>query len=237
MFCSKFLTYTIFFSLMRKYYSKIVLFALITSLSSCLNYNQITTIKTDNSGKMYIHYWMHMDPDLDSLLLTKLGLFNEDSLKNIFIADFTQLNYSKVYHDFSDSSLHAQIEFEFTNFDSLNLLQFFMHSDLSVKEGTEDTKIFSQFIQPITTNFGLYNESLSISYVYYLPGEIISHNANSRSRNKLTWKFNLDNIGTGKTITASYIPFRLKQTPIWIYALAGIVIVIVLIFLLKKSRK
>ena len=89
-----------------------------------------------------------MDPDLDSLLLTKLGIFNEDSLEKIFKKNFTRLNYANVYHNYGDSSLHAQIEFEFTNFDSLNRLQFFKHSELSVKEGPNDTKIFSQFIQP-----------------------------------------------------------------------------------------
>jgi len=222
---------------MKKLLKYSIVFTILISLSSCLNYTQVTTIKTDNSGKMYIHYWMHMDPDLDSLLLNKLGLFNEDSLYNIFTAPYTELNYTTVYHDFSDSSLHAQIEFEFTNFDSLNGLQFFKHSELSVKEGPEDTKIFSQFIQPISTSFGLYDKSLTISHVYYLPGEIVSHNANSQSRNKLNWNFNIDNIGTGKTVSANYIPFRLKETPIWIYSLAGIVIVIVLIFLLKKSKK
>ena len=214
---------------MMKYFRITIFFILFFSITSCLNYTQITTIKTDNSGKMFIHYWMHMDPDLDSLLLTKLGLFNEDSLNNIFESKITELNFTNVYHDYSDSTLHAQIEFEFVNFDSLNSLQFFKHSELSVKDGDEDTKIFSQFIQPFTTNFGLYDKSLTISYVYYLPGEILSHNANSISRNKLTWNFSLDNIGTGKIISANYIPFRLKETPIWIYSLAGFVILIVLI--------
>jgi len=222
---------------MKKVLLNLLLFVSLITLTSCLNYTQVTTIKTDNSGKMYIHYWMHMDPDLDSLLLTKLGLFNEDSIRNIFTANFTDLNFTKVYHDYSDSSLHSQIEFEFTYFDSLNQLQFFKHSELSLKEGPEETKIFSQFIQPITTSFGLYNKSLTISYIFYLPGEIISHNADSHSRNKLTWIFNLDNIGTGKTISANYIPFRLKETPLWIYLLAGVVILIVLIFLFKKSKK
>ena len=216
---------------------KIILFSYLLTITACLNYTQVTTIRTDNSGKMYIHYWMHMDPELDSLLLTKLGLFNEDSLNQIFEADFTNLNYTSVYHDYTDSSLHAQIEFTFTNFDSLNLLQFFKHSELSVKEGPEDTRIFSQFIQPITTSFGMFDKSLTVSYVYYLPGEILSHNANSLSRNKLTWIFSLENIGTGKTITANYVPFRLKETPPWIYYLAGVVIVIVLIFLLRKGKK
>ena len=215
---------------MFKHLSKLVLLVFLLSLTSCLNYNQITTIKTDNSGKMYVHYWMHMDPELDSLLLTKLGLFNEDSLKNNFTASFTQLNYATVYHNYKDSSLHAQIEFEFTNFDSLNLLQFF-------KGSIEVSLLFCKFIQPITTSFGLYDSKLAVSYIYYLPGEIISHNAHSLSRNKLTWNFNLENIGTGQTITANYIPFKLKETPIWIYSLAGLVIIIVLVFLLKKSKK
>jgi len=222
---------------MKKYFLTAFLFILLLSLTSCLNYTQVTTIKTDNSGKMYIHYWTHMDPDLDSLLLTKLGLFNEDTLNNIFRANFTDLNFTKVYHDYTDSSLHAQVEFEFTNFDSLNSLQFFKHSELSVKHGADDTKIFSQFIQPFTTSFGLYDKSLTVSYVYYLPGDILSHNANSISRNKLTWIFTLDNIGTGKIISANYVPFRLKETPKWIYILAGVVILIVLIFLLRERKK
>lgn len=218
---------------------RIIIFVLSLSAftTGCLNYTQITTIKTDNSGKMYIHYWMGMDPELDSLFITKIGIFNEDSLKKIFDKNFTSLNYTTVYNDFNDSSLHAQIEFEFTNFDSLNQLQFFRHSELSVKEGPNETKIFSQFIQPITTSFGFTNKPLEINYTYYLPGEIIDHNADAQSRNKLIWNFNIDNIGRGKTISANFIPFRLKETPSWIYYLAGFVIIVVLIFLLKKSRR
>jgi len=223
--------------MIMKLLNSIILASILLFLTSCINYNQITTIKTDNSGKMYIHYWMNIDPDLDSLLLTKLGLFNEDALDSNFNKSFTSINYVSVYHDYIDSTLHTQIEFEFTYFDSLNLLQFFKHSELSIKEGPEDTKIFSQFIQPITSGIGLSDNTFNIEYIYYLPGEIVNHNANSLSRNKLTWKFSLDDIGTGKTISATYIPFRLKETPIWIYSLAGIVIIIVLIFLLKKSKK
>jgi len=179
---------------------------------------------------------MKMDPQLDSLLITKLGIFNEDSLINIFSADFTIINFIKVYNDLNDSTLHAQVEFQFTYFDSLNYLQFFKHSQLSIKDGPEDTKIFSQFIQPITTSFGYYDHSMKIEYIYYLPGEIVSHNATSISRNKLTWSFDVDNIGTGRIITANYVPFKLSETPIWIYLLAFLVIIIVLIFLLKKRN-
>ena len=195
---------------------KKILISIVYSLSvfvvGCLNYTQITTIKTDNSGKMFIHYWTYMDPDLDSLFITKIGIFNEDSLKKIFDKKSISINYTNVYNNFIDSSLHAQIEFEFTDFDSLNQLQFFRHSDLSVKDGPNDTKIFSQFIQPITTSFGFWNKKYEISYTYYLPGDIIEDNADNKSRNKLIWNFDIDDIGRGKTISASYIPFKLKET-------------------------
>ena len=222
---------------MKRNFSIFFIFLISLCLHGCLNYTQITTIKTDNSGKMYIHYWMEMDPELDSLLIKKIGNFNKDSLNKIFNKNFTLLNYITVYNDYKDSSLHAQIEFEFTNFDSLNQLQFFKHSELSVKEGPNETKIFSQFIQPITTSMGFSSESFEINYIYYLPGEIIKHNADTKFRNKLTWNFTMDDIGRGKTISANYIPFKLKETPIWIYYLASFVIIIVLVFLFKKSRK
>ncbi|MBK8945550.1 MAG: hypothetical protein IPM32_09810 [Ignavibacteriae bacterium] len=217
---------------------KLTAFAIIAILlNSCLNYNQITTLKTDNSGKMFIHYWVEMDPDLDSLLINKIGLFNKESLTQNFSSSFTSIIYTNIFNDFTDSTLHAQIEFEFTNFDSLNFLNFFKHSELSIIDGPDDTKIFSQFIQPITTTFGLSEKNYSIIYTYYLPGNIIRHNANSLYRNKLEWNFTADEVGSGKTISATYIPFKLKETPIWIYILASLVILIVLVFLLKKSKK
>ncbi len=50
-------------------------------LTSCLNYNQVTTLKTDNSGKMFIHYWIKMEPEFDSLLIKKIGIFNKESIE------------------------------------------------------------------------------------------------------------------------------------------------------------
>jgi hypothetical protein len=75
---------------------------------------------------------MEMDPELDSLLIKKIGIFNQDSLNKIFDKNFTLLNYITVYNDYKDSSLHAQIEFEFTNFDSLNQLQSVSYTHLTL---------------------------------------------------------------------------------------------------------
>jgi hypothetical protein len=222
---------------MKKILKNLLLFSIVLSLSSCLNYNQITTIKTDNTGKMFVHFWRDMGTDIDSLLLTRVGLFNKDSLQTKFEAPFTEINFTKIFKDFKDSTLHAQLEFEFSDFDSLNYLPFFSNAKLSNKNAPDDEKIFSQFIQPVTIGFDSTAKPLKVKYIYYLPGEIVEHNANSLSRNKLTWEFSLDQIGSGKTIKARYIPFRLKETPQLIYTLALIVIIIVLVFLFTKRKK
>ena len=206
-------------------------------LTGCLNYEQITTVKTDDSGKMFIHYWMKFYSNQDSILINQLGIFNADSVKSQFSASFTTVKNINVFSDFNDSTIHTQIEFEFSKFDSLNLLRPFRNNELSIKKGPENTKIFSQFIPPFATGFGFEPKHYKLKYIYYLPGEIIKHNAKKISNNKLTWEFSLEDIGTGKTITATYIPFKLKETPLVIYILAFLVLLIVITFLFKKRKE
>ncbi|HOI30645.1 MAG TPA: hypothetical protein PLZ15_12885 [Melioribacteraceae bacterium] len=212
-------------------------FLLLLFLAGCLNYNQVTTIKTDGSGSMFIHYWMKWTTSRDSLIVEQLGLFNQDSVYNEFISEFSSIKNVEVYRDFSDSTIHGKVDFEFNSLDSLNQLPAFRDSKLSIKDGEDNTKIFSQFIAPIATGFGMKTRNFSLSYIYYLPGEILSHNATEISRNKLTWQYYLDEIGTGKYITATYRPFKLKETPSWIYYSALFVLIIVIIYVFSKRFK
>ncbi len=216
---------------------KISAFLLLLFLAGCLNYNQVTTIKTDGSGSMFIHYWMKWTSSRDSLIVEQLGLFNQDSVYNEFISEFSSIKNVEVYRDFSDSTIHGKVDFEFNSLDSLNQLPAFRDSKLSIKDGEDNTKIFSQFIAPIATGFGMKTRNFSLSYIYYLPGEILSHNATEISRNKLTWQYYLDEIGTGKYITATYRPFKLKETPSWIYYSALFVLIIVVIYVFSKRFK
>ena len=69
-----------------QYYSTISLFLFF--ITSCLNYEQITTIKTDSSGEMFIHYYTNLNNWHDTLILSNLGLFNGDSLRKQFTSDY-----------------------------------------------------------------------------------------------------------------------------------------------------
>jgi len=205
--------------------------------NSCLDYTQITTIKTDGSGNMFIHYWMRWTSNRDSLLVEQLGIFNKDSVYKEFSSHYSTIKNVEVYRNYSDSTIHAKAEFVFNSLDSLNTTRAFKNSALSIKDGPKNTKIFSQFIPPIATGFGMENKAFSITYVYYLPGEILSHNATDISKNKLTWKYSLEEIGSGKMITATYRQFKLKETPIWIYFSALFVLTVCIIFLFSKRLK
>ncbi|MDP2039365.1 MAG: hypothetical protein Q8L04_18460 [Ignavibacteria bacterium] len=47
----------------------------------------------------------------------------------------------------------------------------------------------------------------------------------------------MDEVGMGKYITASYRPFKLKETPIWIYIIALLVLLVVIVYLFSKRIK
>ena len=203
---------------------------------SCISYEQVTTIKTDNSGEMYIHYWIKWNSTKDSLVLMNLEIFNQDSIYNNFTSPFTIINDLQVYRNFRDSTLHAKVEFEFSYFDSLNNLSVFREREFSIKDGPENTKLFSQSIPTYSIGWASERPNPSVSYIYYLPGEIIKHNADILSNNKLTWKFDSDSEEKVKTLTATYRPFKLKQTPNIIYISAIIVLFIVLFYLFKRKK-
>jgi hypothetical protein len=211
--------------------------ALAVLVSGCLNYQQVTVIKKDDTGNMFIHYWMKWNIKTDSTLVHQLGIFSKDSVMKEFSSKYNSITNVEVYDVKADSTIHAKVEFTFNSLDSLNATPAFRKSGLSIKDGSKNTKIFSQFIPPIATGFGYQSKNFSLTFIYYLPGEILNHNATETDRNKLTWKYNLDEIGTGKYITATYRPFKLKETPAWIYYCALVVFVVVVIFLFSKRMK
>jgi hypothetical protein len=205
-------------------------------LPGCLNYYQETTLKTDGSGEMFVHYWMKMVTTQDSMIVNQFNIFNPDSIRNEFSSKYDKIENVEVYNDGRDSTIHAKVELTFQNIDSLNETKAFREANFSLRDGAAGQKIFSQFISPAATGFGFDASLFTITYIYYLPGEIITHNAMEKSSNKLTWKYKLSEIGMGKTLTATFRPFKLKETPIWIYILAFIVLSVVIIFLFRKNR-
>lgn len=214
----------------------IVIGLLSVFITGCLNYVQDTVIYPDGSGKMQINYWMKFSDTTNVSTILKLEIFNPDSIRNEFSSPFVKILNVTTYSDSTDSTIHASIELSFNQVDSLNTVNAFSQSRFSLENGAASQKIFSQFIPPVTTGFGIDGRAYRVTYNYEIRGDIITHNATNKSGNNLTWSYSLDEIGRGKTISVTFKPFKLKETPYWIYILAGLVLIIVVFFLVRKKK-
>ncbi|HKI77785.1 MAG TPA: hypothetical protein VKA26_04525 [Ignavibacteriaceae bacterium] len=185
---------------------------------------------------MKITYWMKL-PDSENIkTLDKIGLFNVNSIRDEFTSKFITIEDINVYTDSTDSTTHAIIDIIFQNIDSLNNTKAFANSNFSLQDGISGQKVFTQSIQPIATGFGFDGNNFRITYKYTFAGDVIKNNATDKEGRTLIWKYSLNEIGNGKTISVIFKPFRLKETPYWIYYLMGLVLLIVFIFLFKKRK-
>jgi LPXTG-motif cell wall-anchored protein len=207
-----------------------------TSFNSCLNYYQEVTLYPDGSGKMRIDYWMKFINEESEKVVDNLGIFNPDSIRSGFQSAYSKVENVNVYRDTTDFSTHAVIDISFNHIDSLNNTKVFAEYNFSFQEKTQGQIVFSQFIPPIATGFGIDASTFNVTYQYTFSGEILSHNAHQVSGKTLTWRYSLSEIGGGKTISVTFQPYKLKETPTWIYILSGAVLLLVLFFLLKKRK-
>ena len=175
-------------------------------------------------------------PDSASIkILNRIGIFNADSIRNEFSSKYTKIENVEVFSDTTDSTTHAVIKLSFSNIDSLNYIKAFSEANFSLRDGAAGQKIFSQFIPPIETGFGIDGSNYNVTYKYVFSGDIITHNAQKVEGQTLIWHYTLAEIGRGKTISVTFRPFKLKETPFWIYIVSGFVLLIVIIFLFRKK--
>jgi hypothetical protein len=213
-----------------------LIFLILITFSSCLNYYQEVILYPDGSGKMRIDYWMRFVNEESERVVDNLGIFDPDSIRSGFQSIYSKVENVNVYRDTTDFTTHAIIDISFTHIDSLNKTKVFSEYSFSFVEKTGGQILFSQFIPPIATGFGIDASTFSVTYKYTIPGDILSHNAHQVSGRSLTWSYNLSEIGGGKTISVTFQPYKLKETPVWIYFLSGAVLLLVVFFLLKKRK-
>ena len=221
--------------MMIKKFLQSIFLLLFLFLSGCLNYEQIATIKKDGSGDMFIHYWTKLNQMPDSVLLASSGIFNADSLAQKYVSPVTTIDYTEVYTDYEDSTIHAKVKFLFTNVDSLNKIHALKNYNFSFDEVNEELYTFSQDVNyfQFTPDSA---QDYSMSFTYYLPGRILYHNANSLSQNKLVWEFPLSEAENIKQLNARLEPFRLNETPPWVYY-SGIFVFFVVLYFLFRFKK
>jgi hypothetical protein len=218
---------------MKKFFSFIII---LFSINGCINYEQRAYIYPDGTGNMQIHYWMKGFDSLSISRISELNIFKVDSVSKEFDYIFIKNLKVNCYVDDSDSTVNTKIEFNFTNLDSLNFIRTFSQYQFSLTDGAAGQKVFSQFIPPITSGFGIDSENFRIKYIYEFHGDVIFHNATDEDNRKLIWDYKYSDIGKGKTISVTFKPYKIKETPTWIYILAGLVFSVVVFYLFRKKR-
>ena len=226
----------IFFPIGSRFFLIVSLLLMIFHLNGCLNYYQEVTLYPDGSGKMRIDYWMIFVNEESEKVVDNLGIFNPDSIKSGFQSEYSNVENVNVVRDTIDNTTHAIIDLSFQHIDSLNKTRVFSEYNFSFQEKANGQIVFSQFIPPIATGFGIDASAFNVTYQYTISGDIISHNAHQLSGKILSWRYKLSETGGGKKITVTFQPYKLKETPVWIYFLSGAVLLLVLFFLLKKRK-
>ena len=219
-----------------KILTRFLFIALVLYLTGCLNYVQDVILYPDGSGKMHIDYWMRLPDEESRSVADKIGIFNADSIRSEFNSPYINISGVQVLTDTTDSTTHAIIDFSFDRIDSLNLTKVFADARFSFQEDPFGNIIFTQFIPPIATGFGIDASKFNVTYKYTVSGSILNSNAHQVDKRTLIWSYSLSEIGGGKNISVMFRPFKLKKTPEWIYALTGIVLVLVLYFLFRKRK-
>ncbi len=203
-------------------------------LQSCISFEQTTKLYKDGSGESFIHLWSNVINDSTNSALE--NIFSEDSLVAKFTSPFCEVTDSEIYNDFRDSTVHAKIWFKFDDAEKLGNIKGLEGNIFEYKTISEKEKIFTHKI-----NFPYYfsdnaSAKMNISYTYYLPGNILEHNADRISINELTWYFTEKDLQNNIEIMARIEPFKLKETPVWIYYLALSIIIILFLFLFIKKK-
>jgi hypothetical protein len=215
---------------------KLIFVLILFSMPGCLNYVQEVILYPDGSGKAHIDYWMKLPDEESKTVADNIGIFNPDSIRGEFSSAHINLVSIEVYTDTTDSTTHAIIEFTFDHIDSLNLTKAFNDANFTFQESTSGVINFKQFIPPIATGFGIDATQYNVSYIYTFSGKILVHNAHQVKKSTLSWNYSLADIGGGKSISVTFRPYKLKETPNWIYMLTGTVLALVIFFLLRKQK-
>lgn len=215
--------------------SKLVFIIFLSIFSGCINLEVETFIGADGSGSAIIHYWTDIELIYQDTSHSNIFSFSQDVIKKNFVGDGIKIKSIKVWQNQKDTTYHSEIKIVFDDINLLSTAQFFENFEFKFKDGAIGQKIFEQKIKG--SKFLIENQDkYSFKFIYHFPGQIITDNANQKINSTLIWVFNLKQLNSDKTLTATIkIP-----TSSYYQIIIPILIVILLllwVLLIIKRRK
>jgi hypothetical protein len=187
-----------------KLFTLLSFFALITAflLSSCVNYDQKTTLNADGSGSMKIHYWSKMSNFSMGTTLGKFD-FEEQKAKTNFSSGNSDVKSVKVEDKLDDSTKHVWLEVSFKDINKLPDAKGFAEVKPSWKESTDGMELKYILLKDTSAAGNMGASDYKVTYTFEMPDEIVSTNAVKKEGKTLTWEYKVSDLGKDIEMTAN----------------------------------
>jgi hypothetical protein len=171
-------------------------------LSGCVNYDQKTTINSDGSGTMKVHYWASSN-NISGGELGGFG-FTEDKARTNFSSsntDVTNVKIEEKNDTDTTKSTHVYLDIKFKDINKLTDAKGFSKIKVSWEKG-KDGMDFKYTLLKDTVNSGYGMDSYKLTYEFNFPNEIISTNGKAEGQ-KVTWNKDLSDLKEDVIMTAT----------------------------------
>jgi hypothetical protein len=176
------------------------LFAAVLMLPGCINYEQNTKLRSDGSGTMVIHYWTE-ESVANFMSGDKLN-FNGSEVPQQYQAKGVTVKKAEAETNASDSTRHMRVTLEFDDITALSNTKGFKGTKFTFVR-TGNNIVFKQVMEANSSAGGLGLEKYAITYVYDMPGTVVSSNATKVEGSTLTWSYKLPELSKEVMLTAT----------------------------------
>jgi hypothetical protein len=176
------------------------LLLLLVFLPGCINYEQHTKLRADGSGTMEIHYWTE-ESVANFMSGDKLN-FNQGDVPQQYQAQGVTVKEAVSETNTKDSTRHMRVTLAFDNIAMLSNTKGFKGTKFSFEKSGDKT-VFKQSMEANSSAGGLGLEKYTITYVYEMPGDVVSSNATKVDGRTLTWTYKLPELSKEVMLTAT----------------------------------
>ncbi len=202
-------------------------------LSGCINYEQFTTLRTDGSGTMEIHYWINQD--IASSMTQGDFAFDKESVNKQYEALGVEVKDVRIESNAADSTKHVRVKLKFSDITQLSKASGFKSSGFEWNHAGSKITFKQNFHVNSGSSESMGLDKFTFTYTYNFPGDIVSTNATTYSGRTAVWKFKLSELSTDRSLIAVIAVSWFSAKNIVIALVVVLAVLILFIVLRKKS--
>lgn len=171
-------------------------------VNGCVNVDQKTTLKSDGSGSIKLHYWTSMK---NLSMGDEIGgfSFSESGVKGNYTATGIEPSDIKISENTEDSTKHVNLNVSFKDFNKLSDAKGFAKTKQSWAKGKDGMDFKYTLLKDTANAGGMGMEEFKLNYEFSMPGEVIVTNATSKDGTNLKWSKTVADLKDDVNMTAT----------------------------------